>query len=249
MRELQTFIYGSCVTRDGVDIAWESRGLHLSGYVARQSLISATSPADASKFRLDSVSSPFQKRMIAGDLSGNLFDQLRARQGAVDLLLWDLTDERLGIQTVPGGGGHVTRVVNYSKGIWQGHEPLGTPVTLGAPKHWDLWRVAADQMAAFLEKNGLLKRTAVNATPWATETDAGERVSYEPMPPEKFNETMLSHYEYLGELGFKVVRPDQATVIARTDHKWGLAPFHYINEVYSNLLDHVLQEINLPENN
>ena len=130
-----------------------------------------------------------------------------------------------------------------------GDQPLGPPVLLGTSQHWDLWRFAADSFATNLEEIGLLGKTVVNATPWATETDNGETVTYAPITPQRFNEIMPKYYGHLSGLGLKVTAPDPAVVIARSDHKWGLAPFHYIDEVYSNLLDHVLKEIKLSEDN
>ena len=97
---------------------------------------------------------------------------------------------------------------------------------------------AEDSFATNLEEIGLLGKTVVNATPWATETDNGETVTYAPITPQRFNEIMPKYYGHLSGLGLKVTAPDPAVVIARSDHKWGRSPIpSYIDEVYSNLLD------------
>lgn len=54
----KVFIYDSCVTRDAVP-QFQNFGLEMVGYVARQSLISAFSKADISKFDLRKISSSF----------------------------------------------------------------------------------------------------------------------------------------------------------------------------------------------
>ena len=90
-------VYGSCVARDAAR-EMEKRGWS----VARQSLISAGRPADVGDVDLSLLPSPFARRSFLSDMVGNLEAQLTSVAARTDLLLWDLTDERLGVlETAP----------------------------------------------------------------------------------------------------------------------------------------------------
>ena len=95
-------VYGSCVARDAAS-EMENRGWSVERYIARQSLISAGRPADVGDLDLSLLASPFARRSFMSDVVGNLEAQLTAVAARTDLLLWDLTDERLGVlETSPG---------------------------------------------------------------------------------------------------------------------------------------------------
>ena len=95
-------VYGSCVARDAAR-EMEQRGWSVERYIARQSLISAGRPADVGDLDLSLLRSSFARRSFLSDMVGNLEAQLTAVASYTDLLLWDLTDERLGVlETAPG---------------------------------------------------------------------------------------------------------------------------------------------------
>ena len=95
-------VYGSCVARD-VAGEMEQRGWSVERYIARQSLISAGCPAGVGDVDLSLLRSSFARRSFLSDMVGNLEAQLTAVASYTDLLLWDLTDERLGVlETSPG---------------------------------------------------------------------------------------------------------------------------------------------------
>ncbi len=127
---LRVLIYGSCVTRDAVEF-WDAEQLEMAGYVARQSLISAAAPpSDAEQFRLSQISSSFQRRMLRGDVESSLLPTLEECRDDYDVILWDLTDERNGVQQLPDGG-WVTRLRNFQK------EQLFRGIAWRSPRTWD----------------------------------------------------------------------------------------------------------------
>lgn len=231
----RAFIYGSCVTRDGVDL-WSEYGLEMAGYVARQSLISAMAPARTSEFRTDSIPSAFQKRMADGDIRGNVLAKLVTDASSYDAILWDITDERLGVYRVPSGG-FVSRVVDYTAGIYRGSEPLGAPVRIGSDAHRSLWLHALDTFAQRLEDAGVKQRLVLNALPWATLDEAGEPVSVQGIEPHTFNSVLEEYAEAARQRGIRVARTDPSRVRQATTHQWGPAPFHYAADTYRASLE------------
>ncbi|WP_194765113.1 DUF6270 domain-containing protein [Microbacterium sp. UFMG61] len=233
----RVFIYGSCVTRDGVE-HWPEYGLDMTGYIARQSLISATAPARPSDFNTGAIASPFQKRMADGDIVGNVIGKLTADPNAYDIVLWDITDERLGVYRVPSGG-YVSRVVNYENGIYRGADKLGAPVRVGSAAHRELWLGALDTFVERLEAAGVKDRVILNAIPWATKDEDGRDTSAQNIDPRAFNVLLQDYSEEVAARGIQVAHPNPARVLQANTHKWGTAPFHYAPDTYHASLEAV----------
>ncbi|MBM7466755.1 DUF6270 domain-containing protein [Microbacterium esteraromaticum] len=235
----RVFIYGSCVTRDGVEL-WPDYGLELAGYVARQSLISAVAPSRPNDFDTSTISSPFQRRMAEGDIRGNVVAKLTSNPDDIDLILWDLTDERLGVYRVPSGG-YVSRVVDYTTGIYKGRPALDTPIRIGTNEHRTLWEQALVEFLASLENSRVRDRLVLNAMPWALHDEEGASTRTTANDPEAFN-AVLAEYSAIAERhGVRIARPDVQRIRGAREHQWGAAPFHYTQDSYRASLDAILQ--------
>ncbi|MDN6122440.1 MAG: DUF6270 domain-containing protein, partial [Brevibacterium sp.] len=93
-------IFGSCVSRDTCELAPDAA---VVAYVARQSVTSLVTPHGEEDVELDELNSPFQVRMVTGDLEGNGVDRLVEVAKKIDLVLIDLVDERRGFWQFPDG--------------------------------------------------------------------------------------------------------------------------------------------------
>lgn len=234
----RVFIYGSCVTRDGVD-QWPDYGLELAGYVARQSLISAMSPASPADFNSADIASPFQRRMADGDIRGDVVKKLIAGADNYDVILWDITDERLGVYGVPSGG-YVSRVVDYTKGIYRGPDHLLGPIRPGTPEHRDLWMRSLEKFLAQLESAQIADRVILNALPWAARVEGAHPHDATTAGTELFNTVLEDYSAVVRAHGMKVAYTDPSQVFQAGEHQWGPAPFHYTRESYRASLDAIV---------
>lgn len=232
---LRVFIYGSCVTRDAVEI-WDPAQFEMAGYVARQSLISAMSPAsDVKGFRLSQIDSSFQRRMMRGDIESSLLPALESAKDDYDVILWDLTDERNGVQQLPDGG-WMTRLRNFQK-VQIDQAKLGQVVPTGSIDHSKLWARALDAFLARLRSIGVLDRLVLNDTRWATRDDAGETFSNR----ETFLNADLEVMSHLVQsAGITAITPEPQSVLAANSHKWGRAPFHFVEDTYRSITENLL---------
>lgn len=237
------FVYGSCVTRDTFSTL-PTAEFTLRGYVARQSLISATA-GDAGPLDLSGLESKFQRRMLAGDVAGDLGERLSAQSKAIDLLLWDLADERLGVLVAPDGR-TVTRTVEAIK-TGLPHVRDWTLVEFGSDEHFTRWAAALRLFCTQLDALGLTTRTALLAIPWATATDAGQPA------PDSFgigsadaNARYRRYYREAESVGFPVLGLPERSVLASVSHQWGLAPFHYDGATYAAIGDLIRSHVAEP---
>lgn len=231
----RTFIYGSCVSRDTFEFLIPG-GYELLGYIARQSLISAATPPSSVPLPEVEVSSAFQQRMLIGDWESNLLPTLTAYAEWTDLLLWDLCDERLGIRRWEAGT--VTRSVDsISVGLDEELAQTTQLIRLGDPMHLASYTEALRVFHDLLSQVGLLDRTVLVAPPWASMTQDGAPTppSYG-LPPDEAN-AFFKRYEAAAReiLGVPVVSIPAETARADSDHRWGIAPFHYSKDVYRTL--------------
>ncbi len=232
------FVYGSCVSRDTVE-TMDRGDVHLVAYIARQSLVSALGPPAPAHLAPAGLSR-FQRRMVEGDLRSDLPDRVQQHGTEVDLLVWDLTDERLGVYALPDGS-FVTRSAEIvGSELERRVREEGELVEFGTDRHFDLWREAAGRWLALLRRFHLTERTVVLAPPWATHlSDGGPVPSSFGLEPATANELYERYLDVLRAEGLPVARTDEATTLASADHRWGAAPFHYDDATYASLVAHI----------
>ena len=235
------FIYGSCVSRDAFELMKPEH--KLLAYVARQSLISATS-RPTSLLAGPDLESEFQHRMVKGDLESNLYRLLQEHHQSIDVVLMDLTDERLGVMKLPDST-FITRSTELMKSGLMGQlETVPGTIHMGADRHFMFWSRSAQRFAALLEALGLLGKTLVLNTPWATVSTDGRPVHrYRDYDTVEMSGHLERYARYLEGLGFGVVDMPAELAVTTPDHKWGLEPFHYSDPAYEWIkiqVDHAL---------
>jgi len=239
MHMIRTFIYGSCVSRDTFAYL-DPRRFSLLRYVARQSLISAFTAVHREKFPEASIDSPFQRRMVEGDWRGSFVQDLRANAEAVDLILWDLCDERHGVRQVDmDPPAFVTRSVeSISSGI-DGALSQHRQLNVGEPEHFELFCDRLANLTVLLTSLGLQTKLLVVAPAWASTANDGTAA------PKSFtwtasdaNRAFAPYYSAIAETTHApIVNLPDKLVVADANHRWGAAPFHYIEDAYQHLAD------------
>lgn len=242
---IRTFIYGSCVSRDTFEYL-RPQGYALTTYVARQSLLSAYSRLDEKDLPPIRTTSAFQHRMIEGDWASSLPRALARARGRVDLLLWDLCDERLGVLRLPSGH-YVTRSVDtIATGLDGRLKAEGaTHLPFGSARHQHQFGTRLAHFRQRLLHLGLLDRTLVLAPDWASRCDDGS-----PTPPsfgltpDRANAMFDGYHQAVEEaVGVPVLRFGADEVEAASGHQWGRAPFHYTHKVYEQMVRAIARHV------
>ncbi|PWD50868.1 hypothetical protein C8046_09600 [Serinibacter arcticus] len=235
---LRTLVVGSCVSRDTVPHLPDGDA-GLVGYVARQSLISAYAPPVV-LLEPPAIASPFQQRMVRGDFASDLPAVLRRLAGGVDLVLWDLVDERLGVYVLPDDTA-VTRTVDLVAAQAETDvAAAGVLVRLGEEAHLEMWREAATRFVAGVAELHPGAALVAVGLPWAELTTSGA-----PTPASfgvaaaEANRRYEPYYAVVEALGAPVVGRGLA-VRGSVEHPWGEAPFHYDSAAYRAVADAVL---------
>lgn len=232
----RVLVYGSCVARDSIAFAAKD-SVDLRGYIARQSLISAGSDATAHLPEEVPVSSAFQGRMIRNDFAGGLYDRLIERGSGIDVLLWDLADERHGVHRFPDGSIATRSIDTIRISTIAERFEEAEHLVFGSPEHLRLWSAQVDVFVAFLRDHDLFDRTIVLEVPWAVLTTDGKPSPWSMgVRASEANKRYRPYYDFLRQRGFKVIDLDEGSVRADPEHRWGAAPFHYSPAVYDEVL-------------
>ncbi|MGP4917146.1 DUF6270 domain-containing protein [Brachybacterium tyrofermentans] len=223
MRNIQ--IYGSCVSRDA--FAPVPPSYNLVGYVARQSLISALSKP-TNLLNGDELQSPFQNRMLTGNLSSNALVAIRKSAKNLTLLIMDLTDERLGVHRLPDGS-FVTRSTELvNSGRLRNLERKPIHLQFGTDTHMRFWTLAAKRFFRRLDSLGLRDRTLVLNTPWANMSAESVAVPELPRIPNALaDRTFAEMANVVRGCGYTVADMPFELAVTTTEHKWQMSPFHY----------------------
>lgn len=224
----KVFVYGGCTSRDAVDY-YPEYDLQLHSYIARQSLISAYRPSTLDILDIQGIKSPFQKRMLQGDVTSSMPRHIRAKYSEIDLIVWDLMVERLGVHRVKPGG----MVTRHSNVKLKDRSVLGAGIAFGTDEHFQKWAWALGRFIETLERRGMKDRVIVNATPWARIDNTGQPMASESgLTAEWFNGHIQRYWEAIEAAGIKLARVRPEDAIADPDHKWGKAFFHYVPSTY-----------------
>jgi hypothetical protein len=217
------FLYGGCVIRDSCNTIQEEVGI--SGYVARQSLISAMN--GPSKLPKADLGSPFQSRMVNGDIESNLIPSLEKVASNTDLFVMDCHVERVGVFKLKDGS-FVTSSSELSRAGVMKSQSSYTRVTLGSEQFLALWSQAAERFVNELDRVGLLEKTLVINAPWAERDEAGVPfASVGKMSVREKSESISSLTGVLSSHGVRVATMPPEVAIAPVDHQWGRGAYHF----------------------
>jgi hypothetical protein len=232
----RVFIVGSCVTRDAFELA--GHGYTIADYVARSSFACSTlqEPFPVGIETLDAegaVESSWQRRMVEIDLSRGLRSRLHAvPKPSETLLVVDFVDERFHLYSC--GGALATGSVELQRTRVEEKLPDVTQIRSGTSEHFALWRDGFHTFVA--EARSLGMSPIVNRVRWASTSIDGTPFREPSEYIAASNGYLEQLYAVVDSLGVPSIDYGETTFLATPAHKWGLAPFHYTEDVYSRFL-------------
>lgn len=231
-------LHGSCVSRDILDFDKEE-SIKLVSYSARSSLATlgsenvSKSIPDHYYNALNNIDSNFQRRMVASDFS-NKFIQSIANNNC-ELLLIDLIDERFHLAKIKNKS--VTRSSEFLK---SGIKP-DRLIDTYSEEYLEEWYKGVDHLFSKIDEIFGLDFIRINKVYWATV--ATESIDTDKLvannATEKNNDKLDLMYKYIERnLPSKcIIDIPKSLLVADSSHKWGLAPFHYIDDYYETVLN------------
>ncbi|MFF8895540.1 DUF6270 domain-containing protein [Brevibacterium casei] len=158
-------IFGSCVSRDTCEFMTDGS---VRAYVARQSVRSLQNSHGTDGVDLSGLTSPFQERMVVGDLEGNGARRITEIADDLDVVLVDLVDERRGYWLYEDGSSMTNSIEVELSGAARAARREGARlVEFGTDEHFSAWRDGFEFLVAELCRAGLLEKTVFVDVEWA----------------------------------------------------------------------------------
>lgn len=165
-------IFGSCVSRDTCEYMQDAV---VTVYVARHSVASLMFPHKERGLDVGGINSPFQQRMVLGDLHGSGLDRISGRADALDVVLVDLVDERRGYWRFPDGTMMTNSLELEACGASRQARQAGARlVKFGTDEHFDQWVVGFDVLVEGLKSAKLLSRSIFIDIEWAAAIEGAQ---------------------------------------------------------------------------
>lgn len=228
---INVFIFGSCVSRDTIEASRSK--FNIIDYYARSSFYSlGTKPASYDSSFIENITSAFQKKMVARDISKSIFSTELPEN--IDLVLMDFIDERCGLALASDNS--VATLSREFSGIIDGNVDYKK-----IPNDDDLYYQGFEKgFLDFLNYVGNHKnRIKIIKTFWAKVDTQGKTLEKPSIQTiEKQNRKLEKLYsiasKYLNNYQFIEIAPE--SLVVDSEHKWGPAPFHYSKDFYDEAI-------------
>lgn len=228
-------VYGGCCSRDafGFDNSYS-----VVNYIARTSVVSMFSPPPKESFDYSLVSSPFQKRMVQADVTKTAKDSL-FRSLSDNILIMDFLVERLDLIETPSGG-ILTRTTELAKINKIKKIPTRRTIHRFSDEKKELFKIAWNEFFAKAQQLGVVDNIVINKL-FLTDRIHGGGVFEE--KDKRFaaevNDLLVFIYRVIEkDISYKqfIEYPD-SVLMANPNHRWGLSPYHFVDEFYKFQLD------------
>lgn len=247
MSEINIGILGSCVSRDAFEVSTKNLKFTIPIYLSRYTVISSLSPPASFgglTYNYD-FSKNFMSRRLANDLFKTHFNELQKVERELDFLIIDFIDERH--QNVHFAG---TTLAN-SSAFRDFKEEIGFKDSLKFYDMTDSNRtlMTLSMMEEFTQKITRLvhpEKIILHKALWA-EVYRKEDSTIEYLKNSKgenidskthnkiLNQMYLNFEKYIN--GLKTIQVKKDLIIGTNSHRWGIAPYHYIDEYYNEFIN------------
>lgn len=239
MEKFKIGILGSCVSRDAFE--FDNGKYDLKGsYFARSSIASMmSSPVEFEQSDIK-VENQWLRWVLVNDFQKTVVQQLKTKN--LDCLIIDLIDERFDLLKIDDGFLNGSdELFKACKEFIENHESV-TCIKRDSTQVHELFAESAGKFAKILNEEFADLPIIIHKALCSTLYTDGEVVN-------KFSEKSVALYESMNSYlsvyysilvkeinNVSVIHLPQEVQLASKSHRWGLAPFHYIDDYYRAFL-------------
>lgn len=231
-------VYGGCVSRDIFNFN-DSEELKIVGYNARSSLATLSSDNVAKKIpdkyyeALRFIESDFQRSMVESDFNNSILESISNNN--YDILLIDLMVDRLNLGMLDG------KLITVSASFALSKIKPESFVKTHSEQFLSEWYKGVENFLSVIDKTVGRDKIKLNKIYWADRA-ADDQHTVEinrRWDIATHNNKLDVLYGYLEKRlpAASIIEVPKELFIANPSHRWGLAPFHYIDEYYIAMVD------------
>lgn len=235
-------ILGSCVTRDIFNFN-EASNYKIIDYFARTSFASLYSPHIEYKLELNDLTSTFQNKIVRCDLDKIFKKYLRV--GECDLLIIDLIDERFDLFEFKNGS--IITLSNELVASGFNHESFdGKVIKSSSPEFIEIWQRSWNDFVYDMRKIGQFHKVRLHKSFWSLKDEHDKPLGiYTVKVIEDSNNFLMKLYSIAEKdlERLQILEADSSFLKVPLNHKWGLSPFHFIDEYYLSILSQLESDL------
>lgn len=239
MNPFRILIAGSCVSRDIMNYDTE-HAFELSAYYARSSFASAFATVKTNDRFSQNIKSKFQAAVVNADLEKHLQQSLA--QTEFDILLVDLIDERFNI-FCESSGGIFTLSNELFSGGFNSDSGSGAIIKAFSDDFYNKWVCGWRRFISQMKTTNQLHKVIIHKTFWSTFTQTGNTYAphFTDVQINTANHFLQRLYNRAAEdvPDTQFIEPLSTLLQGADEHKWGVSPFHYIDDYYSFMLEKI----------
>lgn len=228
--EKKFFIIGSSVSRD-IFMGKRSKILSSNEYFPRFNICRlGLSAAKLSPIAVKDLSA-FQAKIIRQDIQNELFEALTRTQ--FDYILMDFIDQRYGLIEYQDTLITDSYELGLSKLITDRKDKK--QIVAGSDEFYSLWEEGFKNFIQHCSSLNVVNKIFINKVYWAETVDDDQKIVNYDLEKIKLNNIILNRLYEIVEKYLPIEQfieyPDTVFVTKR-QHKWGVMPFHYIDDFY-----------------
>jgi hypothetical protein len=237
---MEIIILGSCVTRDAFNndiVVNLNTFISVRRLFARTSFISLNSPPlDIDVSEITNIS-PFESRYVLDDVNKEFFNYIKSRNCSDNYLVLDFIDERMDVMQI--NQHFITLSEEFLRsGLSARFNGARFPRLEFSTT--SLWKSSCLSFIETIKNIFPPQRVILHRAFWNESYRNGESVEHFPARDQIANyNNLLEEYYHFFETSFPdigIVDLSQKGYISDKNHKWGLQPFHYEMDYYTDFL-------------
>lgn len=223
-------IIGSCVSRDPFELKRDK--YHISFYIARSSFASMFGESFKSDVPLHLISSPWQRSSVECDI--RKLARTTIIDSIPDILVIDFIDERFGLLD---SAGTVATLSLPMAELLQGEYGDATFIRNSSKVYRELWLKGWKEFVRIVRSIGLAEKCVLHKVRWASHDSMGQAFKEDLVKAGNRNLEWCYEEAKASFPELKVIEPADNHLVGDINHKWGPAPYHYMQTAQSYFLE------------
>lgn len=236
---MNIFIHGGCVSRDIFSYP-DSDNFNIVSYHTRSHIQSGLCKKSIISDAYKKLNSKFQQKQVKADFEKTFRDDLLHQE--FDVFLMDFTGERNPLFVFNDGSTCTISKWLSDTGFTEERldNSAGIKIKPFSDEMFFMWELAWKELIEILNHINRIDRLRIIKNHWAYETNNG--IEFGGIFTRKYIEKANDYFDRIYARIIhdlkksQLISPPKHLEIASAQHKWGLAPFHYIDEYYLSLL-------------
>lgn len=239
-KPIKVFIFGSCVSRDPFEIEFAKNNFEVVQYFARSSFASLGAKPFVDNKIIENIESNFQKRSVLQDMDKSLFKQIQNRY--FDIFLIDLIDERFNLALYEDSIHTISS--EYKKALYKPNKY--STIDKFSDEKYRLWEIGFKKFVNYIKDNNLEDKLILNKVFWTNRIDNKSLLeTYSEEYIHNANKSLEKMYAFIEKIfpNIKEITYSNNIVYIDSNHKWGIQPFHFNNQMFEYQIRFLLENI------